>query len=257
MTTFNAQPASSGFWGVCNIETGFMVQSAMFTRPEAVWLAEYHEANPLTQPVAAVAALADYMKANVITVSKPEPAALPDPYAGKLFMLNTLTGQVESCDPLRWDTYPLHWRQIDRVTFDNILAAPSYAEAAIAEIKRRDETYQQALIVRPAAEAVDGLTAALNGLPPARPVAAGRADLVTAVRNLFSRSGQVDEMALFHFILDVLGDQKPPTSPDPQPLIEALEAIADGYTGDTTPGYVAQQGLEAYKLGQKLTVGGE
>lgn len=93
-------------------------------------------------------------------------------------------------------------------------------------------------------------------LPPARMAAAGRSDLVEAVRNLFSRSGSVDEYALFKFVLDVMGDQKTEPSRDPQPLIEALEAIASGATGDYTADYVAQQGLEAYKLEQKLTVGG-
>lgn len=103
---------------------------------------------------------------------------------------------------------------------------------------------------------VDNLVkVAESNLPPARPVAVGRNDLIIAVRNLFSnRSGAVNEAQLFRFIVDVLGDQKPEVSPDPTPLIETLQNIQRGVTGSYAPAQIAANGLEAYKAGVSLDV---
>lgn len=177
----------------------------------------------------------EHSDSTVVTVYKSEPAQpAPDKYFGLIFMLNTLTGQVESCDPLRWDSYPLHWRQIDRADFDKIQADPNAALAISLQVKARDKDK-------------------LNAMKPARPVAVGRSELVEAVRNLYRQTnGQVDEFGLWRFIQDVLRDQKPAPSPDPAPLIEALTCIETGATGDYPAGNVARNGLDAYKAGVSL-----
>lgn len=91
-------------------------------------------------------------------------------------------------------------------------------------------------------------------LPPAKPVAAGRQDLVLAVRNLHLNRGKVDEGALFRFIVDVLGDQKPESSPSPKPLIDALEYLAKGATSDNFAYNLARQALEAYNTNTPFTI---
>lgn len=93
----------------------------------------------------------------------------------------------------------------------------------------------------------------VDNLPPARPVPAGRNDLVRAVKAMHTSNGRIDQKALLTFLMDVLGDESPERSPDPAPLITGLEAIEERYT-NLSAGFIARHALEAYKAGQTLTI---
>lgn len=93
-----------------------------------------------------------------------------------------------------------------------------------------------------------------TGLPPARPVAVTETDLVLALRRLYEEFGRVNQSRLLQFIIKVLAGELPDESLNPQPLIEGLDVIASGMTGDFTADYIAQQALYAYNNRQHLTV---
>lgn len=131
------------------------------------------------------------------------------------------------------------WQHSGRVLTCYWLTEPPEGEGVIKTAKRPEKEFPDA--------------ANWKTPPPARPVAVTPHDLALAVRNLCSnQSGGVNETKLFHFIVEVLGDQKPAASHDPQPLIEALEAIAAGAVGDYTPAQIAQQAIYTYLTGQVI-----
>ncbi len=83
--------------------------------------------------------------------------------------------------------------------------------------------------------------------PAPKPVAVNRADLVVAVRRMCERNGGVNESSLYQFVIEVMREQKPKTTDDLiKPMLDMLQAIRDGLTGDFTPSDIARDALDYY-----------
>lgn len=89
-----------------------------------------------------------------------------------------------------------------------------------------------------------GAAGTVEAITTPKPVAATHADLVAAVRRMCQRNGGVNESSLYQFVIEVMGEQKPKTSPDPAPMLELLRMIRDNNTGEFEPWEIARDALD-------------